>query len=139
MEGHGHGDEELGIPGHAGKSEPSKRFQRFLAEAGCSFEAEGDTTRLVLGGSIVEVKDEPGGGVVVEASIPLPTSSTELEAEREGCLKALELLTSLGKEPTYLVDASLPGYPVLRGKVEFKSLEEAYNALYEAVLERGCK
>jgi len=136
---HGPGDEELGIPGHASKREASKRFQRLLAEAGCSFEAEGDTTRLVIGGSIVEVKDEPGEGVVVEASLPLPTSTAELEAEREGCIKALELLTSLGREPAYSVDDSLPGYPVLRGRVAFQSLEEAYNALYEAVLERGCR
>lgn len=134
-----HGDEELGIPGHAGKREASKRFQRLLAEAGCSFEAEGDTTRLMLGsGAIIEVKEEPGEGVVVEASIPLPASITELEEGRDSMVKALELLLSLGMEPEYRVDNSLPGYPVLRGRVLFRSMEEAYQAIEEAVLERGC-
>lgn len=133
------GDEELGIPGHAGKSGASKRFQRLLAKVGCSFEAEGDTTRLMLGsGTLIEVKEEPGEGVVVEASIPLPTSTAELEQGGRSIVKAFELLLSLGREPEYSIDNSLPGYPVLRGRVVFKSVEEAYQAIEEAVLERGC-
>lgn len=128
---------EHGIPGHAGKG-ASNTFQRRLAELGCRFEAEGDVTRLHLGSGLVEVKDEPGTGPIVEASIPLPVDEDGIGESIEAFKNIMFVMTSVGRPLSYMLDDSLPGMPILRVKAVFETLEDAYSSLMEAVERVGC-
>lgn len=127
-----HGEEEMGISGHASHVEPVREFQRTLSMLGLRYEAEGDTTRIHLDGIVVEVKDLPGEGVAIEAIVPLPSGTGEepgFYAESLGTLLRLlkEMGPGLGVE--YSVDEAAPGYPVLRATIRVGGLEEAYRLL----------
>ncbi|BAN89758.1 hypothetical protein [Aeropyrum camini] len=128
---------EEGIPGHAGRGVPGA-FQRRLSEMGCQFEAEGDVTRIHLAGGVVEVKDEPGVGPIVEASIPLPVDPSTVGESLEGMRALLGLMTMLGRPLSYQLDDSLPQFPILRVKAVFETLEDAYEALAGALERMGC-
>ncbi|BAA79354.2 hypothetical protein APE_0399.1 [Aeropyrum pernix K1] len=133
---HGEPGEE-GIPGHAGRG-VSGAFQRRLSEMGCQFEAEGDVTRIHVAGGLVEVKDEPGVGPIVEASIPLPVDPSTVGESLEGMKALLGLMTMLGRPLSYQLDDSLPGFPILRVKAVFETLEDAYSSLTAALERLGC-
>lgn len=126
-----------GIPGHAGKG-VSLVFQKKLAEMSCRFEAEGDITRIHVSGAIVEVKDEPGQGPVVEASLQLASDSLGVGETIEGFKHALLLLSQLGRPMEYDLDKGIPGFYILRILVRFEGLEDAYDALIQALERVGC-
>ena len=131
-----HGDEELGIPGHASHREYVREFQRTLLMLGLRYEAEGDTTRIHLDSLVVEVKDLPGGGVVIEGIIPLPPATGEDPSYYTSAFeKATRLLQEMGEglKVSYTLDEAAPGYPVLRATVNVGGLAEAYTLLEAAL------
>lgn len=138
------GEEPTGIPGHVSGKEAARWFQKLVRDLGCRFEAEGDVTRIHLESSIVEVKDDPERGVILEATIQLPPSTGEdPRFYADGAGLALELVSRLspGREVSYSLDESIPGYPFLRLVVGYDSLGEAYNDLARALkgLGRACR
>ncbi|MCE4603232.1 MAG: hypothetical protein F7C08_03095 [Desulfurococcales archaeon] len=131
-----HGEDELGISGHASHVEQVREFQRTLSMLGLRYEAEGDTTRIHMDGLLVEVKDLPGGGVVIEAMLPLPASTGDdpgfYSSSAERLFKLMrEMGEGLGVE--YSIDEAAPGYPVLRATIRVGGLEEAYTLLDSAL------
>ncbi|MEB3774860.1 MAG: hypothetical protein GSR86_08045 [Desulfurococcales archaeon] len=127
-----HGDEELGIPGHASHREEVRELQRLLSMLGVRYEAEGDVTRIHIDGLVVEVKDEPGRGVIIEEIIPLPGASGEDPEYYIQAFKAgMEIIAGAGEGFTvsYSVDEAAPGYPVLRATLNVGGLDDAYRLL----------
>jgi len=122
-----------GIPGHASFSEPLKRLQVFLRDNGFVFEAEGDVTRIHVEGAIVEVRDEPGVGLAILASLPLPYGGGDAEYYAEAARVFTSILAMLGRPVSYEVDASLGEYPMLRARVLFGDVEELVESLVNAL------
>ncbi len=137
-------DEEAGIPGHAGKGVAAE-LQRSLKNLGCRFEAEGDMVRIHLGDSVIELKDEPGRGVMVEAQIPLseeaPYSEDEIRSTAESAKAAITVVlkAARGLRLEYELDTSIPGYPMLRMRFYPEDYKAAADRLLEAILSEGCK
>lgn len=103
-------DEEHGIPGHAGKSAAARLLQARLRELGVSFEAEGDTTRVHIAGLIVEAKDDPEEGLIVQVQAPLPGEGDDPE-EAAGTLAAFaRAVLTAGGRPRYTVEELMEGY-----------------------------
>ncbi len=138
-----YGDEEHGIPGHAGKGS-ALALQRLLKNLGCRFEAEGDMVRIHLGDSLLEVKDEPGEGLILEASITLieeaPIKEGSLLEVLGGVYKALKLFyqAAAGAKISYELDTSIPGYPILRARIRVERYDELTLRLSEALSKEGC-
>ena len=129
-------EEPHGVPGHVSGTRVVRWFQELLKNLGCRFEAEGDVTRIHLESSLIEVKDEPGRGVIVEASLQLPPSTgEELDFYVNGIRLALGILSSLspGRSVSYSLDDSIPDYPFLRAIVSYNDLNEAYTDLARAL------
>ena len=126
--------EELGIPGHAAHGGFARKLQSFLKAEGFRYEAEGDVTRIHLNGLILEVKDEPGRGVILMASLSLPTEAGQAALEAiAGFQKLFRVLGTLSGEIEYELDKSLPGYPMLRVVVAYANVESLVNDLIEAL------
>ena len=129
-------EESHGVPGHVSATRVVRWFQELLRNLGCRFEAEGDVTRIHLESSLVEVKDEPGRGVIIEASIQLPSSTgEESDFYINGIRLVLGIFSSLspGRSVSYSLDDSIPGYPFLRVVVGYNDLNEAYTDLARAL------
>ncbi len=142
VESNGH-EEEVGIPGHAGKGIAAE-LQKSLKNLGCRFEAEGDMVRLHVGDAVIELKDEPGRGAMIETQIPLldesPFRVDELKEALDSISRALliTLKAARGLKVEYEVDNSLPGYPMLRVRFYPEDYRAAADRLLEAVLSEGC-
>lgn len=130
-----HEDFEEGIPGHASTREQLKMLQRFLRDKGFIFEAEGDVTRIHLDGAIIEVRDEPGLGLVILASLPLPYGGGDVSYYVEAARAYTFILSSLGRPVSYDVDSSLEEYPMLRARVTFSDVEHLVSSLMRALIE----
>lgn len=128
-------DWEEGIPGHASHEEPLRVLQRFLRDEGFQFEAEGDVTRIHLHGAIIEVSDEPGVGLVVSASLPLPYGGGDAKYFAEAAKAFSSILALLGRPVDYYVDSSLEEYPILRARVIFEDVESLVSSLVSALSE----
>lgn len=142
MENSGH-EEEIGIPGHAGKGVAAE-LQRSLKNLGCRFEAEGDMVRLHIRDAVIELKDEPGRGAMIEAQVPLleesPLRGEELKEALDSISKvlAIALKAARGLNVEYEIDTSLPGYPMLRVRFYPEDYRAAADRLLEAILSEGC-
>jgi hypothetical protein len=136
-------EEEAGIPGHAGRGVAGE-LQRSLKNLGCRFEAEGDMVRIHVGSAVVELKDEPERGAVIEAVIPLleeaPLREEEISEAVEDAAKAARILykAARGLRVEYELDTSLPGYPMLRARCFPESYRAAAERLLDAVMSEGC-
>ncbi|MET1128536.1 MAG: hypothetical protein ABWW70_04385 [Thermoproteota archaeon] len=131
----GEGAVEEGIPGHSASAEWARRLQEFLRDRGYRFEAEGEATRIHLGDLQVEVTQD-GDKFQLVFSVPLPgrASAEEVEPSIRAYETAMKLLLFVGEgEPTYSVDDSLPGYPVLHITVSFSSPESLADRLMSAL------
>ena len=126
-------DWEEGIPGHASFVGPLRVLQRFLRDGGFQFEAEGDVTRIHLHGAIIEVSDEPGVGLVVSASLPLPYGGGDVRYFAEAAQAFSSILVLLGRPVSYYVDSSLEEYPILRARVIFEDVESLVSSLVNAL------
>jgi len=129
-------EEEHGIPGHAGKKEWAKKLQGFLREAGISFEAEGEATRIHLGMLSVEVTESGETGYAVVITVPLPGSSSDAEDEEmvSAYRNAAKILAGLGAdEIRYELDTDMPGYPALRAIIEYRDPVELAEKLVKAL------
>ncbi len=129
-----HGWDELGIPGHAGHSSAAKLLQSALKDLGVRFEAEGDMTRIMLDGAVIEVRDEPGGGYIVLATLSLPAEAGEDPGEYIGAFsRVLSVFMRLRGRIRYELDSSLQDYPMLRIYVIYDDLYQLAEDLVEAV------
>ncbi|MEB3780142.1 MAG: hypothetical protein GSR85_07925 [Desulfurococcales archaeon] len=129
-----HGWDELGIPGHAGHSSAAKLLQSALKDLGVRFEAEGDMTRIMLDGAVIEVRDEPGGGYIVLATLSLPAEAGEDPGEYiEAFSRVLGVFMRLRGRIRYELDSSLQDYPMLRIYVIYDDLYQLAEDLVEAV------
>lgn len=129
-------EEEQGVPGHMGKKDWAKRLQGFLRDAGISFEAEGEATRIHLGMLSIEVTEAGENGYAVVLTVPLPGSSEDAGDEEtvNAYRDALRVLAGLGAgEPRYELDTDMPGYPTLRIIVEYSDPNELAERLIEAL------
>ena len=132
-------EEELGIPGHAGHSSWSRRLQSWLRDCGLHFEAEGEATRISLGGGVLlEIAESlEGEGYEVVASIPL--AGTGREAVETGLpalvARALDVIARVAgdRQLNYDLDTSLPSYPILRVRAAFTDPWEMAEAIAEAL------
>ncbi len=129
-----HGWDEAGIPGHAGHTSAAKLLQSALKNLGIRFEAEGDMTRIMLDGAIVEVRDEPGGGFIVLATLPLPAEpSDDIQSYKEALSIVLDLFMKLKGRIRYEIDSSLQDYPMLRMYIIYDDLYQLAEDLVEAL------
>ncbi len=125
---------EEGIPGHAAKSRWAHRLQRSLLGLGAPFEAEGEATRIRLAEGVYAEVREASEGYSVSLTLPLPGGEPgEAEYYVEAFRAAAAFLASLGAEPRYEVDSSLPGYPMLRALAEFADPESLVESVLRAV------
>ena len=129
-------EEEQGVPGHMGKKDWAKRLQGFLRDAGISFEAEGEATRIHLGMLSIEVTEAGENGYAVVLTVPLPGSSEDAGDEEtvNAYRDALRVLAGLGAEELrYELDTDMPGYPALRVIIEYSDPNELAEKLIEAL------
>jgi hypothetical protein len=126
---------EEGIPGHGSVGGPLRVLQRFLRDNGFSFEAEGDVTRVHVGGALVEVRDEPGIGLAILASLPLPYGSSDVSFHVRASIAFSSIVAMLGRPVSYEVDSSIEGYPILRARIVFNDVEDLVSSLMRALSE----
>jgi len=123
---------EEGIPGHASHKPKIRDIQRMLSTIGLNYEVEGDLIRVHLDNTLVEIKDEPGGKIIMEFLTSLPRETGEPSTDY---LHQFSLILSMleaigpGKSIKYDIDEAAPGYPVLRIYIQLPSLEDAYELL----------
>ncbi len=130
-------EEPAGIPGHAGKSEWSKRLQEWLRDCGFRYEAEGEATRIMVDGVLVQVAEGEGEGYSVIVSAPLPSHGGS-EAEAADACAALRLAARIAGEESikYEIDDSLPSYPMLYIIIGFSDPWSLAQALVDALRDR---
>ncbi len=126
---------EEGIPGHGSVGGPLRVLQRFLRDNGFSFEAEGDVTRIHVDGALVEVRDEPGVGLAILASLPLPYGPSDAGFHARAALVFTSVVAMLGRPVIYDVDSSLEGYPILRARIVFEDVEDLVSSLIRVLSE----
>lgn len=126
-----------GIPGHASLEGPYKWLQEMLREAGVSFEAEGETTRIHVGSVIVEVKDDPEHGSIVQVQAPLPVPGDNPGVAGESLRLAGEIIARLHGSVYYEVEELAPGYPLLRAIIPYEDEWVLVRDVYEAVASAG--
>lgn len=127
------GEEEHGIPGHAGKTGPARLLQHALKELGVSFEAEGETTRIHLAGTIIEVKEDPDLGRITQVSAPLPAPGDDPEDATKPLRVLAVLVTFLRGEPRYVAEEAAPGYYTLHAMIPYQDPYQQAEDLLEAV------
>ena len=118
-----HGDDELGIPGHASHRGEIKRIQELAGELGLSYEAEGDMTRIALGDLLVEVRDEPGGEGVIQVMAVMPEPGS---AHGVLCPMARVIDAIRGYERYEYSLESIAGYSTLSFTAYYTDIFEAY-------------
>ena len=122
--------EELGIPGHASKRPSMHRLQQLLRELGLSFEAEGETVRIHVGGIVLELSDY-GEEIQVQVEVvPEPAASPE---ENARSFYLFGLASALIRAEEYGVER-IAGYTMIWASRSLGSLEEAVNLLEGAVM-----
>ena len=118
-----HGEDELGIPGHASHKDEIKRVQELAGELGLSYEAEGDMTRIALGDLLVEVRDEPGGEGVIQVMAVMPEPGS---ARSVLCSMARVIDAVRGYERFEYSLESIAGYSTLSFTAYYTDIFEAY-------------
>ena len=118
-----HGEDELGIPGHASHKDEIKRVQELAGELGLSYEAEGDMTRIALGDLLIEVRDEPGGEGVIQvmAVMPEPGSAHDVLCSMARVIDAVR-----GYERFEYSLEPIAGYSTLSFTAYYTDIFEAY-------------
>ena len=114
-----------------------KAIKQVFERCGYPFELE-EKLRFRAGRAIIEV-DEEGGLILVEASIPLPsTSSTEEEYldTSELFRDAMSFYSKVRGRLSYELDLSLPDYPTLRVLKVVERVEELAESIRD-YLEHG--
>lgn len=127
-------EEPTGIPGHVGKSEWSKRLQEWLRDCGLRYEAEGEATRIMVDGVLVQVAEGEEGGYSVIVSAPLPSRGAS-DAEVADACNALRLAARIAGEEgiKYEIDDSLPSYPMLYIIIGFSDPWSLAQAIVDAL------
>ncbi len=134
---HGWGDEEHGIPGHAGRSEAARLLQGRLRELGVSFEAEGETTRVHVARIIVEAKDDPDLGLIVQVQAPLPAPGDDPVEAQEALASFARAVLAAGGEPRYQVEEPVPGYASIVAVIPVESPLDQAEAVLRILEELG--
>ncbi|GEM_PF-2013490 len=114
-----------------------KAIKQVFERCGYPFELE-EKLRFHAGRAIIEVGEE-GGLILVEASIPLPsTSSTEEEYldTSELFRDAMSFYSKVRGRLSYELDLSLPDYPTLRVLKVVERVEELAESIRD-YLEHG--
>jgi hypothetical protein len=114
-----------------------KAIKQVFERCGYPFELE-EKLRFHAGRAIIEVNEE-GGLILVEASIPLPsTSSTEEEYldTSELFRDAMSFYSKVRGRLSYELDLSLPDYPTLRVLKVVERVEELAESI-RSYLEHG--
>ncbi len=106
-------EEPVGVPGHGSKEGPAKMLQEELRRLGISYEAEGETTRIHIHGAIVEAKDDPDRGYIVQVQTPLPTPGEDPGSMVEAYRVLATVVSGSSRDPEYGVEEPVPGYPSL--------------------------
>jgi len=130
-------DEEFGIPGHAGKSSAARLLQKRLRELGVSFEAEGEVTRVHVGGIIVEAKDDPDLGLIVQVEAPLPGGGEDPEEAAATLASFARAVLAAGGRPRYEVEEVVEGYPTIIAVIPVEDQLEQAEAVLRIVEEVG--
>jgi len=127
--------DEHGIPGHAAKSAAARLLQERLRQLGVSFEAEGDTTRVHVSGVIVEAKDDPELGLVVQVQAPLPRPGDD-PGDAAAALAAFARAVAVAPgEARYAVEEPVPGYPSIVAVIPVPGQVEQAEAVLRIVEE----
>lgn len=109
----------IGIPGHASFEGPYKWLQERLRELGARFEAEGDTTRIHVRHVIIEAKEDPEHGSIVQVQAPLPVPGDDPSDHARNLYITSIVVSSLRGDIVYQVEEIAPGYPLLRAIIPY--------------------
>lgn len=114
-------------------------LQERLRELGASFEAEGEATRIHIGGVVVEVKRDPELGDILQVQLFLPVPGDDVGEYVRDFRIASRIITGLGGVVSYVAEEAAPGYPVLRAIVPYSGawmlVKDAFNSVRQALLQ----
>jgi hypothetical protein len=118
----------------------AERLKNKLKELNIEFESEAEAIRISLpGGAQIETVEGRSGEVALSFSIPLPSEGPDDPNYYLNALtEAFTIMLNIDKSYRYEIDESIPGYPLLRVYIDFKSGDELTDKLIKS-LEKSLK